>query len=242
MERPSAVVNLEGCESCPSRCRGVLSCLGPEILAGHARRDERPHATGVDCLRAGRVKVYRSAPRDRQHILRIAETGDILALEPILTGKNHTSTAEMVEDGVVCHLNRDTFVSMLESDPSALRAIAGILAKQLLRSEAELVELAGASVPERMAVMLLGLARRYGSSNGDGVRIELMLSREDLAEMIGTTSETAIRQLSELRAEGIVTTAGRAITIEDLPRLAQVANKHSSGAGADPYRYSGRPE
>ena len=60
-----------------------------------------------------------------------------------------------------------------------------------------------------MASTLLDLARRYGVQTKAGVRIDLTLSREDLAEMIGTTPETAIRQLSEFRTEGIVATRGR---------------------------------
>jgi CRP/FNR family transcriptional regulator len=200
-------------------------------------------AAGVDCIRAGRVKVYRSAPRDRQHILRIAEEGDVLGLESILTGDNHASTAEMIDEGTICHLDREAFLAALESNPAALRAVTDMLAEQLLRSEAERAELAGGSVRERMASTLLDLARRYGVQTKAGVRIDLTLSREDLAEMIGTTPETAIRQLSEFRTEGIVATRGRSITIEDPARLGRAAHARTDQAPpAERYQYLGRPK
>jgi CRP/FNR family transcriptional regulator len=176
-------------------------------------------ASGVDCIRAGRVKVYRTAPRDRLHILLIAQAGDVLGVESVLAGGNHASTAEMIEDGLVCHIERDVFLGALESDPPALRAVAELMAKQLLRSEAERVELAGGSVRERIALALLDLARRYGVPSGNGLRIDLKLSREDIADMIGTSPETAIRQLSELRREGIISTGRRSIVVEDIDRL-----------------------
>jgi CRP/FNR family transcriptional regulator len=172
--------------------------------------------------------VYRSAPHARDHILLIAEPGDVLGIESVFAGGNHASTAEMIEDGTVCHIPRDAFLGALEADPPALRAVTELLARELLRSEAERVELAGGSVRERLALTLLELVRRYGQPQETGLRIDLTLSREELAELVGTAPETAIRQLGELRREGIVATRGRAIVVQDLARLAHVANERLS--------------
>ena len=240
MERPTGVVHSESCEGCTT-LQGVLRGLGPPARRRLERgRSVRPYrkgqvlhyeggpVSGIDCIRAGRVKVYRSAPRARDHILLIAEPGDVLGIESVFAGGNHASTAEMIEDGAVCHVGRDAFLRALEADPPALRAVTELLAKQLLQSEAERVELAGGSVRERIAVTLLQLVRRYGTPQGTGLRIDLSLSREDLAEMVGTAPETAIRQLGELRREGILTTRGRTIVVEDLDRLTHVANERLS--------------
>lgn len=254
MERPTGSAHAESCEACATRLKGVLRCLGTDGLAaidrgkvvhryrkGQVLHYEGNPAAGVDCLRTGRVKIYRSAPRDRQHILRIAEPGDVLGLESVLAGEHHASTAEMIEEGTVCHLDREAFLGAIESSPAALRAVGILLATQLLRSEAERSELAGGSVRERMAATLLDLSHRYGTPTDDGLRIDLSLSREDLAEMIGTTPETAIRQLSEFRTEGILGTRGRTITVEDSGRLARVAHARGDDASpSDSYQYFGR--
>jgi CRP/FNR family transcriptional regulator len=241
MERPTGVSSSEACEGCTTRLQGVLRGLGPPALArleqgrfvrrcreGQVLHYEGNPASGVECIRSGRVKVYRAGLRERPHILLIAEPGDVLGIESVVAGGNHASTAEMIEDGTVCHIERDVFLRALEADPPALRAVAELLAKQLLRSDADRVELAGGNVRERIAVMLLELVRRYGIPQGTGLRIDLSLSREDLAEMVGAAPETAIRQLGELRREGIVATRGRSIVVEDLARLAHVASERHS--------------
>jgi len=236
MERPGGAAGVDRCHACRSRLLGVFRGLGEQDLAGidrgrvvhHYRKGQVLHyegnpAQGVDCLRSGRAKVYRSAPRDRQHILRIAEAGDLLGLPSVLAGEVHASTAEMIEDGSVCHIDRDTIVGALGSSADALRAVTDLLASQLLHCEAERAELASGTVRERMASTLLDLTHRYGVASEGGLRIDVKLSREELAEMIGASPETAIRQLSEFRAEGIVSTRGRSILVADLTRLARAA-------------------
>jgi CRP/FNR family transcriptional regulator len=241
MERRTGVVQAEACEGRTTRLQGIFRGLGAPALdrlertssvrqcrKGQVLHFEGSPASGVDCIRAGRAKVYRSAPHARDHILLIAEPGDVLGIESVFAGGNHASSAEMIEDGTVCYIPREALLGALEAYPPALRAVTELLAKQLLQSEAERVELAGGSVRERLAVALLGLVRRYGTPHGTGLRIDLALSREELAEMVGTAPETAIRQLGDLRREGILTTRGRSIVVEDLGRLAHVANERRS--------------
>jgi CRP-like cAMP-binding protein len=97
------------------------------------------------------------------------------------------------------------------------------MAEQLLRCEDERVELAGGDVRERLAATLLNLATRFGEAEDDATRIALQLSREELAEMIGASTETTIRQLSEFREQGIVSNSGRRIRLDDPERLARIA-------------------
>jgi CRP-like cAMP-binding protein len=236
MRRPTGNGKLESCEACMTRLKGVFACVSAPALAdldhakvthhygrGHVLHYEGNPVATVVCIRSGRVKVHSCTPRDRPHILYLAGPGDVLGVESALTGRHHASTAEMIEDGSVCHIDRGTFLRTLDQSPAALRSVTKLLAEQLLRSEAERAELAGGSVGERMALTLLSLARKYGEPTENGIRIGLTLSRDDIAEMVGTTPETAIRQLSELRREGIIATRGRVILIEHPTRLARLA-------------------
>ena len=236
MSRPESVAQHPKCETCETRLQGIFASLDQEALArldrtkvahpykrGQILHYEGNAASSVSCLRTGRAKVYKSAPRDRQHILYLAEPGDVIGLESVIVGKHHTSTAEMLESGIICHLDREELLRILRSQPETLRAIVKMFAAQLLRSEAERAELASGSVRERMALMLLSLAGRYGVRTDGGVRLSVALSREEIAEMVGTTPETAIRHLSEFRSEGLLSTRGRMILIEDPVQLARIA-------------------
>jgi CRP-like cAMP-binding protein len=169
------------------------------------------------------VKVSRSAPRNRRHILYLSGPGEVLGLESVLTGEPHSSTAEMAEDGTVCLIDRGEIQAILQERTEVARAIAETMAQQLLRCEDERVELAGGDVRERLAATLLNLATRFGEPEDEAMKIALQLSREELAEMIGASTETTIRQLSEFREQGIVSNSGRRIRLDDPERLARIA-------------------
>lgn len=234
--RESNAVSNRGCAECACRLGSVLAELDAEGLdrletgrvvhaykRGQILHYEGNPATQLSCLRSGRAKVFKSAPRARQHILYLAEPGDVLGLESVIAEHVHSSTAEMIEDGIVCHLGREPLLQALESQPAALHAVARSFATRLLRSEAERAELASGSVRERVALTLLSLGRRYGVRTREGVRLSVALSRGEIAEMVGATAETTIRQLSLLRDEGLISTSGRMILIEDPERLGRVA-------------------
>ena len=229
--------NQPGCERCSSRMSGVFACLDEADAAklsdcktSHVYEAGQPlfyegnPAGGVFCLRSGVVKLYKAGSRGRRHLLHLARAGDVLGLECFLNGGTHGYTAEMVEPGVVCLIDRDRLRAMVEDRAHLMREIAGLVARQLEASHEDRTELATAPVRERLALALLSLGGRFGEeSNGDGVRIGVHLSRDELAELVGASTETVIRQLAAFRDEGIVATEGRTIGLRDVDRLARIA-------------------
>lgn len=224
------------CETCETRSEGVFEVLeGLELdrlnrskvtnvyRRGQTLFHEGNPCAGVFCIRSGLVKISRAAPRNRRHILYLAGPAEVLGLESVLTGEPHSSTAEMAEDGVVCLIDRGEVQQFMRERTEVCRAIAETMAQQLLRCEDERVELAGGDVRERLAATLLNLATRFGEEEDEATRIALQLSREELAEMIGASTETTIRQLSEFREQGIVSNSGRRIRLDDADRLARIA-------------------
>ncbi|MCA9750783.1 MAG: Crp/Fnr family transcriptional regulator [Gemmatimonadetes bacterium] len=224
------------CASCGTRLAHVLELLDADAVTlldrahgshtyarGQILFYESTAAHSVFCLRSGVAKVSRATSQGRAYILRIARPGEILGLENLLDGKPYAATAEMLEGGAVCQFDRERFVSVLERHPAAWREIATAVAEELRRCEEERSELASRSLRTRLAAALIHLGQEFGAPEGGAVHLHLDLSRDDLASMIGASTEATIRQLSELRRRGLVSTDHRSIRIEDIGRLARVA-------------------
>lgn len=224
------------CAACETRLSGVFSQLDPNGLERLSRTKasrvyergqmlfyEGNPCAGVFCVKSGLAKVYKEAPHDRSYILYLAGPGDVLGLESVVSGTVHTATAEMLEDGAVCQIDPHDLAELIGAEPGLQRTVLRLLSRQLIEANEERTELAAGEVRERLALTLLALAERYGAVQSDGIRLKLNLSREDLAELIGATTETTIRHLSELRTKDIVHTSGREIVIHDTARLARIA-------------------
>jgi len=224
------------CQHCDSRFEGIFASLDADALRDldHARIShsyargqmlflEGSACTGVFCVRSGLVKVSRSAPRDRQYVVYLAGPGAVVGLEAVFSGREYSTSAAMIEDGTVCHIAREPLLRIIDENPHLTRSVLRLLAVQLLDSESERSELSSADVRQRVAMRLLRLAQKHGVSDESGVVVSLNLTREDLASMVGSTPETAIRQLSELRSKGIIATSGRSIRICDVERLQRIA-------------------
>ncbi|NNE43190.1 MAG: Crp/Fnr family transcriptional regulator [Gemmatimonadetes bacterium] len=226
------------CEHCGSRLKGVFGCLDGDA-AGRLSDHKSSHvyergqvlfyegnaASGVYCVRSGVVKLYKAGARGRRHLLYLARPGDVLGLECFLTAGPHCYTAELVEPGIVCHVERAQLQQLAEERPQLVREIATSVAQQLETSHGDRTDLASAPVRERLAMALLSLGNRFGGDETDSreVRIEVRLSREELAEIIGASTETVIRQLAELKDQDVVRVDGKALVLRDVDRLARIA-------------------
>lgn len=185
---------------------------------------EDTSAASIYVIHSGRVKLYKVTSDGKQHILRIAGPGEVIALEAILTGDRHQTTAEMIEAGSVSSIDRAAVLKMLQANPALSMQVMRMLAAEVSAGSAERLDLARSSVRERMARLLATLSRKHGISDKRGIRIDLKLSREEMAEMIGTAAETAMRLLKDFREERLVEVNGRDILVLDCDRLDQTAN------------------
>jgi CRP-like cAMP-binding protein len=224
------------CGDCPSFQKNIFCRLSGEL----ARRLSQAKATrlykkrqniyyegspaqGVYCVHSGEVKVFKTGLEGKQHILRIAPAGLVLALEDVFYNKHYTASAEMIEEGKVCFIEKDLFLDLIRKDPESSLMVMKALASEVVESEEERVDLAQNSVRERMARLLTVLSESHGTPSVKGVQIQLPLSREEMAEMIGTASETAMRLLKEFRDDRLVEVDGRKIVVLDPEKLLRAA-------------------
>jgi CRP-like cAMP-binding protein len=227
----------ESCAFCPSRLRSFFACLNPDQLNAleknravrEFRRGERIYREGQEpgglfCIHSGTVKIYKLAPDGQPFIVQLGTSGDLLGYTALLSGEPYTSTAEAVEDCRMCLLRKEYIYSLLSGDPLVCVKLVQLLSREVRRNEDRLVSLAQKRVRERLAEIILLLRRSHGVSEPGGDVIRLRLKREDLASIIGTTTESLVRELKALDRREVIRLERRSIRILDLPQLVEVAN------------------
>ncbi len=184
--------------------------------------------TGVFCIKEGRVKCYRLGPGGQRQIVRIAEPGDVLGFSAVVRSQNHAESAEALEDAVICFIPKESFTAMLGERRELLNRLFLSMLSENEELESQIVSMATMSVRERTIRLLAHLARHYplGEKSADGtIWIDVPLTRQEMAEMIGTSVETFIRMLADLKDAGVLTSRGRTIGVPDLVRLEELASE-----------------
>ncbi len=224
------------CGTCASRLQGVFCHLEGETLEefnthktnnlykkGQVVFYEGNRAFGLYCIFSGKVKVFKTGIDGRQQIVRIAGAGDLLGYRSLFSDEPYSATAEVLEEASICCIDRNAFFPVLAKNPDLALNIIKKLAKELRQAEDLATSIAQKSVRERMAELLLMLKETYGRTSKKGLVISLHLSREEMAEMIGITQETAIRLLSEFKKDGLIDVREREITILNPKGLLETA-------------------
>jgi len=169
-------------------------------------------ALGIYCIHSGRVKVYKLGAEGKEQIIRVALPGQLLGLRSVISGRSHSASATALEDSVCCFISKRKFFQLTIKYPDISQRIMVTLSQLLDGAENKITSLAQKSVRERLAETLLTLDETFRSEQqSDGTIINL--SREDLANLVGTATETVIRLLSEFKHDKLVEVRGRKIKL-----------------------------
>jgi CRP-like cAMP-binding protein len=171
-------------------------------------------------LADGRVKVVKMLPAGKEVILEILGPGDPLGAVAAYESRPYPASAVALEDSNCIVLRRAAFFHLLESCPSLVRGLLVGLSFRLIELTQRIAEVSGGRVETRFVHLFLKLADRLGQQRPDGVFLPLALSRQDLADLTGTTIETAIRIMSRWGKEQLVLTERDGFLIPDRGRLA----------------------
>lgn len=202
------------------------SCLF--FRKGQAIFAEGHYPLGVYCIDAGKVKLEHNGEEGKKQIVRMAKAGNIIGYRALLCQEKYNASAVAIEDTNVCFIPKDVFSTVLLSNNRLSHNFLQLLASDLRKAETHITELAQKTVKERIARALLFLRETYGLG-ADKATINVALTREELADFVGTATETAIRLLSDLKSEGIVELAGKKIRILDLAALVKAADCYECG-------------
>lgn len=183
--------------------------------------DDKP--SGLYCISKGRVKVYKVGRDGREQIVRLAQSGDVLGYRSLISGEHYSAFAVPLEDAVICHISKNTITSMLETNYQFASRVLSLLSNDLRVAEDKIVEMAQKPVRERLAETLLVLKETYGVEE-DGKTLNMKLTRIELANIVGTATESVSRLLSKLKDEGMIEMKGRKILITNQDALLETAN------------------
>ncbi len=154
----------------------------------------------------GRVKVFKVTARGSDVILEIFGPGDPVGAVAVYESRAYPASAVALEPTTCVLIPREAFFALLEAHPTMVRGLLLGLTHRLVELTNRLTELSGGRVEARLARLFLKLADDTGKPHADGVFIPMPLSRQELADMVGTTIETSIRIMSRWGKQGVVRT------------------------------------
>ncbi len=173
---------------------------------------------------AGRVKITQVTEEGAEIILRVVTPGGIFGGFGVLLEAPYPATAEALEPSTALTWDRPCLERLLERFPRLSRNLTVILARRLREMEDRLREITTERLSQRFARTLLRLARASGRRVPEGVLIDMRLSREELAQLGGTTLFSASRLLSEWRVRGLVGSLKGRLVIRDTHGLVALAD------------------
>lgn len=177
---------------------------------------------GLICLSEGKVKVFKEGVGGREQIVRMAKPIGFIGYRALFAEENHSATAVAIEDSTICTIEKDTIYKLLRANPDFCLSIIKAFATELGFSNNRTVTLTQKHIRGRLAESLIFLKDTYGCEE-DGKTIKIYLSREDIANLSNMTTSNAIRTLSTLAQEGIISIDGRKIKILDLQKLERIS-------------------
>jgi len=174
-------------------------------------------ADRIHFVHIGRVKIVKSAG-SRDVILEILGSGEPVGAVAVFERRPFPASAVTLEPSGILSIPEREFFALLEKRPEMMRHLLAGLTLRLMMVNKRLADLTG-SAEQRAARLFLTLADRVGLSTPDGMRIPLTLSRQEIADLLGTTLETAIRLMSRWQKEAIVLTEKDGFVIPDPAKL-----------------------
>jgi CRP-like cAMP-binding protein len=177
---------------------------------------------GIYYIDKGTAKMFKLGFNGKEQILRFIKTGDILGYRSILSKQPYGASATAMEDTEACFIPEKFFIKVLEHHPKLAFDILRRISEDLGESAQTITFLAQKTVRERLAEVLLLLEKKLGTDK-DGF-IKISLTREEMANLIGTATESAIRLISEFKTDHLIEVEGRKIKILDHQKLVKLGH------------------
>jgi CRP-like cAMP-binding protein len=225
------------CENCQSRDKGIFCELEKAALddvskhkvmntykKGHTLFFQGNPSFGLYCISNGKIKVSKIGNDGKESIVRIASAGDVLGHRSLFSDENYTATATALEDSTICFIDKKYIHEAIKKEPTVALQLIQKLSREMGAAESRTASMFQKNVRERLAELFLNLEKTYGIKEDDRVRLDIKLTREEIASMVGTASETVIRFITEFKDEGLIEQEGKAIYIINQKKLIEFAN------------------
>jgi CRP-like cAMP-binding protein len=212
------------CENCIIRKFNALRAMSKEELKavsdtkvsksvkkGDTIFDEGEKLGGVYCVRNGVSKLSKLSANGKDQIVKLASKGEVLGQRSVVAEESANLSAVAVSDMEVCFIPKEAIVKTLHKNPDFTFEVLRHMAHDLKEADDVIVNMSQKTVKQRIAEALLYMKQNFGEDK-DGF-LTLILSREDIANVVGTATESCIRILSEFRKQGLIKTSGKRMAI-----------------------------
>ncbi|MDX1364642.1 Crp/Fnr family transcriptional regulator [Arenibacter latericius] len=222
------------CENCIIRQFNSLRAMSKEELKrvsdtkttkilkkGETIFEEGEKLNGVFCVRGGVSKLSKLSSNGKDQIVKLATKGAVLGQRSVISEEVANLSATAVNDMEVCFIPKDAIVDTLNSNPNFAVEVLRHMAHDLKEADDVIVNMSQKTVKQRVAEAFIYLEDNFGVD--DKGYLALTLSREDIANVVGTATESAIRIISEFKKLGLIKASGKKIAIVDAKGLADLA-------------------
>ena len=219
------------CQTCTGRqnsllnhfCSDELEHLNSHRACNYDKKQqsiflEGSFPRGVYCINQGMVKIFKRGDEGKEQIIHIAKSGEMVGFRSMFTEEPYKVSAEVLEESNICFIGKEDFLNLMDTNPVLRNGIIKELSKELADRADFITNMAQKSVRERLAFTMLILIDVFDNQ-------PINLSREDLANFVGTATETLIRLLKDFKEEGIIEVQTRKIFVLQRERLLQIAGK-----------------
>ncbi len=169
-------------------------------------------------IREGKVKIIKHTTSGREMVLEIITPGDICGGGAIFS-ESYSASAKAVEKTKAFSISGQNLFRLLSKHQNLAKGIILYLGEKLMKAHEMIMALASSRVDKRIAALLLGLSEKHGSPVPEGIKINIRLTRQDIADFVGTTVETAIRVMSKLKKQGLITSDSKKIILTHRDKL-----------------------
>ena len=180
--------------------------------------------SGIFYITRGKVKKYKVDKDGKEHIIYVANTGELLGYHAILAESRYPDSAAALEDSQIAFIPKEDFLLVLQRSEVLSKRLLKLLSHEFEVLANSISIFTQKSVRERLALQLIVLREKYKVNFQPGMPVEINMGREDLASLVGTVRENVVRILGEFKEKGFVTTNGRKIIIQDVKALIRIAD------------------
>lgn len=180
--------------------------------------------SGIFYIIDGKVKKYKADRDGRDHIIYVANTGELLGYHAVLSEERFPDSAAALEESRIAFIPKEDFLQTLHRSEVLSRRLLKTLSHEFAVLANSLSMFAQKSVRERLALQLIVLREKYKVNFKPGMPVEINMGRDDLAGLVGTARENVVRVLTEFKEDGILETKGRKIIVHNVQKLISIAD------------------
>ncbi|MCK4664437.1 MAG: Crp/Fnr family transcriptional regulator [Bacteroidales bacterium] len=223
------------CKDCIINKKFIFSSLNEEELniissekeciyyeKGQIIYQEGNKINGFYCVNKGILKLYKTGVEGRKQIVSFAQEGDIIGFRSVLSKEFACTTAKVIDNAVLCFIPAETLFSLVKMNPDFSMKLMQLTCKELDEANKFLIDIAQKTVRARLAEVLIILNDEFEVDNEK--YLQITLTRQELADIVSTSIESAIRILSEFKNDNFIKLDGRKIRIIDISALKRITD------------------